>query len=74
MVTDTITMDTCKTAATNRSLDKALEESFPASDPAASAEPAGDARDASGCCCGPAEAPKAKPASERSSCCGPSER
>lgn len=65
-------MDTCKTAATNSSLDKALADSFPASDPAALTEPAGDARDAAGCCCGPSETPKAKPSSERSSCCGPS--
>jgi hypothetical protein len=66
-------MDTCKTAATDHSLDKALEESFPASDPAALTEPAGDVRDAAaGCCCGPSEATTSKPSSERSNCCGPS--
>jgi hypothetical protein len=67
-----IIMDTCKTAAMDRSLDKALDESFPASDPAALTEPAGDARDVAGCCCGPSDAPMPKPSDERSSCCGPS--
>ena len=63
-------MDTCKTHATSRRLDEALEEGFPASDPPALTEPAGDARDVSGCCCStPAEAPAAqKP--KGSGCCG----
>lgn len=44
-------MTTCKAAATSRRLDEALDQGFPASDPASLTEPAGDARDADGCCC-----------------------
>ena len=40
-------MDKCKTAATSRRLDEALDQGFPASDPASLTEPAGDARDVS---------------------------
>lgn len=44
-------MTTCKTAATSRRLDEALDQSFPASDPASLTEPAGDARDVPGGYC-----------------------
>lgn len=66
-------MTPCKTpAAVDRQLDEALADSFPASDPPSLTEPAGDAREASGCCCGPAtpplaEAPAAK--AKPSGCC-----
>lgn len=61
-------MDKCKTAALNRSLDEALDQSFPASDPSALSQPAGDIRDAAGCCCSPREEPYAP--ETKASCCG----
>jgi hypothetical protein len=65
-------MTTCKSAATSRRLDEALDQGFPASDPAALTEPAGDARDVAGCCCGGKSEPEAPPApkAKTSSCCG----
>lgn len=66
-------MTRCKTAATSRRLDEALAQGFRPGDPAVLTEPAGDSRDASGCCCAekaeggaPATAPEAK----MTSCCG----
>lgn len=65
-------MTTCKTAVSSRRLDEALDQGFPASDPAALTEPAGDARDASGCCCAGKSEPEPPPApkAKTSSCCG----
>ena len=65
-------MTTCKTAATSRRLDEALDQGFPASDPATLTEPAGDVRDVSGCCCaGKAEPTSATTAKAKTnSCCG----
>lgn len=67
-------MTTCKTAATSRRLDEALDQGFPAGDPASLTEPAGDARDAAGCCCSDSaeERPSqpATPARPASGCCG----
>lgn len=65
-------MTICKTAATSRRLDEALDQSFPASDPAALTEPAGDARDAPGCGCATKvePAPSPVPKAKTSSCCG----
>ena len=67
-------MTTCKTAATSRRLDEALDQGFPAGDPASLTEPVGDARDADGCCCSEAT-DKRQPHSETaapqtSGCCG----
>jgi hypothetical protein len=66
-------MTTCKTAAASRRLDEALADGFPAGDPAALTEPAGDVRDVAGCCCagkteGATSAPE--PAPKTASCCG----
>lgn len=58
-------MTTCKAVATSPRLDEALAHGFSASDPAALTAPAGDARDASGCCGGPDE-PSARGAMQRS--------
>lgn len=67
-------MSTCNTAKTSRRLDEALDQGFPAGDPASLTEPAGDARDAKGCCCnGPAgESPPPAPAAapKKAGCCG----
>ena len=66
-------MTTCKTAATSRRLDEALAETFPASDPASLTEPAGAARDVSGCCCAGKAEPVAmapRPETKAASCCG----
>jgi hypothetical protein len=67
-------MTCCKTAATRRQLDETLAQGFPASNPAALAEVAGDARDAAGCgCAKDTQAPAAPaPAGDDGSqgCCG----
>jgi hypothetical protein len=66
-------MTTCKTAATSRRLDEALSDGFPAGDPPALTEPAGDIRDVSGCCCAEKTAraePTPKPEAKPASCCG----
>ena len=65
-------MSTCKTRATDRSLDQALDHGFPAGDPAALTEPAGDAREAKGCCCGESEVKAADTAAPKKAggCCG----
>ena len=66
-------MTTCKTAATSRRLDEALADGFPAGDPAALTEPAGDVRDVAGCCCAAKSehaAPAPEPAPPKSGCCG----
>ena len=61
-------MTTCRTAAISRRLDEALDQGFPASDPASLTEPAGDARDVSECCCaGNAEPSVAK--AKTTGCC-----
>ena len=65
-------MTTCKTAAASRRLDEALADGFPAGDPAALTEPAGDVRDVAGCCCAETTAratPAPEPAPRKSSCC-----
>lgn len=66
-------MTCCKTAALSLQLDNALSQGFPASDPAAVTEPAGDARDVAGCCCAEkAEraAPEPTPKLKTAGCCG----
>lgn len=55
-------------------LDEELAQGFPAGDPASLTEPAGDWRDAKGCCCGPADAESAPSpvavAIPAKACCG----
>ncbi len=65
-------MTNCKTAATSRRLDEALAQGFPASDPAALTEAAGDAWDVAGCCAGKAEqvARAQTPKTKATDCCG----
>jgi hypothetical protein len=65
-------MTTRKTAATSRRLDEALDQGFPAGDPAALTEPAGDARDgADSCCAGTSEPERPRgPKAKTSGCCG----
>lgn len=67
-------MTTCKTAAEGRQLDEALADTFPASDPVSLSEPAGDVRNAAGCCCAPEESGRTGPAPvsqvRPSRCCG----
>jgi len=73
METD-ITIMTSRHNKTSQQLDQALEQSFPASDPPALTEPAGDAREAAGCCCNPvppAQSPHPVAMAEKASgCCG----
>lgn len=65
-------MAACQTRL-SRQLDEALRDGMTAGDPPAVTEPAGDARDAHGCCCGTAGDAGAEPAQKSTkpppSCC-----
>jgi hypothetical protein len=61
-------------APLSRRLDRELADGMPAGDPPTLTDPAGDARDLQGCCCGSAEGQRAdvaeRPTKAASNCCG----